>query len=55
MKIITPHKFTFGPTKYSWAIENRLDDITDIKLKKQLSENCLAYFMIFVHTLNISK
>ena len=47
MKNINPHKFTFGPTKYSWAIENRLDDIVDIKLQKTVKRKLSSVFHDF--------
>lgn len=34
--MIAHHRHTYGPTKYSWSIEQRLSEITDLRLFKSV-------------------
>lgn len=47
MKIINTHRYTYGPTKYSWAIENRLDEINDKRLFKSVKRKLGSMYQEF--------
>lgn len=47
MKTINPPRHTYGPTKYSWAIENRLDEISNKRLFKSIKRKLGSMYQEF--------